>query len=85
MAIQNSQMTIPVTIFKSRCLELLRRLEAGGEPIEITRHGRTVARLVPSSPKERDVRPWARLRGQGRLLARAEESVLTDGDFDALR
>lgn len=79
-------MVISVTAFKSRCLGILRQIERRGEAIEITRHGRLVARIVPP-PRGPTVRvaPWLRLRGTGRLLGRPGESVLSDRDFDALR
>lgn len=77
-------MTITVTDFKARCLELLRILEEGGEPIEITRRGRVVARVVASADSARR-KPWERLRGSGLLLATADESVATEADFDATR
>ena len=78
-------MTISVTAFKANCLELLRQLEGESAPIEITRHGKIVARLVPPAYGSASVSPWERLRGTGVLLATAGESVLSDDDFDALR
>ena len=36
-----------------------------------------------ASPK--DVKPWERLHGTGRLLAPPEEGVLKDDNFEALR
>lgn len=32
---------------RPHCLELIRWVESGGEVVEITRHGKTVARLIP--------------------------------------
>ncbi len=40
-------MDISVTRFRALCLELIRQVESGGEVVEITRHGKTVARLIP--------------------------------------
>ena len=79
-------MTISVTEFKTKCLQLLKEIEAGGEPIEITRHGKVVARIVPAGPTTAsDKKPWERLRGRGRLLARPGEGVLSESDFEAAR
>lgn len=78
-------MTITVTDFKAHCLELLRRVEEGGEAIEITRHGQVVARVVAAPQSPSAVKPWERLRGSGVLKARPEESVLASDDFTALR
>lgn len=41
--------TVTATEAKARILALLDEVEAG-EEVEITRHGRTVARLVPARP-----------------------------------
>ena len=43
-------MDISVTRFRALCLELIRQVESGGEVVEITRHSKTVARLIPPSP-----------------------------------
>lgn len=79
-------MDISVTRFRAVCLELIRRVEAGGEPVDIKRRGRVVARLAPppraGSPAQK---PWVRLRGSGELLAEAGESVLAAGDLEADR
>ena len=40
-------MDISVTRFRAQCLELIRQVESDGEAVEITRHGKTVARLTP--------------------------------------
>ena len=79
-------MDISVTRFRATCLELIRRVEAGGEPVDIKRRGKVVARLAP--PPRSGVgprRPWQRLVGTGELLAEPGESVLETGDFEADR
>ena len=79
-------MDISVTTFRAQCLELIRQIEAGGEPITICRRGKAVARLSPPpGPAGQDARPWEQLRGSGSLLASPEESVLQAGDFEALQ
>jgi len=78
-------MTISVTELKSRLLEIVREVERQGTVVEVERHGRVVARIVPASSPETSTRPWERLRGTGTLLASPEESVLDDSDFEANR
>jgi prevent-host-death family protein len=79
-------MDISVTRFRAQCLELIRQVESGGEAVEITRHGKTVASLTPPtggpSPSQR---PWEKLRGSGVLAMEPEDSVLDAQAFDALR
>jgi len=80
-------MDISVTEFKAHCLDLIRRMEKGGAPITIKRHGKVVARLTPPARLAgADQKPWERLRAMGgRLLAEPGESVLRDEDFEAMR
>ncbi|HXI14262.1 MAG TPA: type II toxin-antitoxin system prevent-host-death family antitoxin [Thermoanaerobaculia bacterium] len=79
-------MTISVTEFKARCLEIIRAVEREGKVVEIARRGEVVARLLPASPTEAGrAKPWERLRGSGALLAPPEESVLNERDFESLR
>lgn len=79
-------MDISVTQFRAHCLELIRQVQNGGEVVEITRHGKPVARLTPPADgrSERE-KPWQKLRGSGALTVEPEESVLDAGSFDALR
>lgn len=50
--------TIKVTDAKAQFAELLRKVEAG-ETVAITRHGQTVAHLVPAEDAERAARKAA--------------------------
>lgn len=61
-------------------------MESGGEAVEITRHGKLVARLMPpSAHSAQGPQPWTTLRGSGVLHAEPEESMLEAQAFDALR
>jgi prevent-host-death family protein len=80
------QMDISVTDFKARCLDLIRKVEEGGKAITIRRRGRVVARLEPASGASGQGKPWEELRALGgRAHLKANESVLADEDFEALR
>jgi len=78
-------MDISVTEFKARCLDLIRQVEKGGEPVIIKRRGKIVARLEPPKAGEKALKPWEKLRGTGVFLAAPDESVLRDEDFEAMR
>lgn len=88
MATYNLQMAISVSKFKNSCLDLIRRVEATGQSVSITRRGKVVARLAPSFQVTQsvDVKPWQQLRALGGdLLAEPSESVVREEDFEALR
>ena len=79
-------MDISVTQFLTSCLKLIRRVETGGEPVDIKRRGKVVARLSPPpTAGERSLKPWERLRGSGQLSAEPSESVLNERNFEASR
>ena len=70
-------MDISVTRFRSHCLELIRQVESGGEVVEITRHGKSVARLTSSTGSiTQSQRPWENLRRSGVLAVEPEDSLL---------
>lgn len=75
-------MDVSVTQFRASCLQLIRRVETGGESFDIKRRGKFVARLAsPPAISHRSRNPWERLRGSGELLAAPSESVLRERDF----
>ena len=79
-------MVISVTQFRASCLELIRRVEVGGEPVDIKRRGKVVARLAPPpAPGTALRKPWEILRGSGELKAEPEKSVLDEREFEASR
>ena len=85
MSIYNSEMDISVSEFKQRCLELIRRVEATGKPVTITRRGKAVAQLDPSpAPTAAGVKPWERLRGRARWLADPGERFISEKDIRGL-
>ena len=85
MAIYNLEMDISVTEFKQRCLELIRRVEATGRSVTITRRGKVVAQLEPPpAPSSAGVKPWERLRGRARWLADPAERLISEEDIRGL-
>jgi len=68
--------------FKAKCLALLDRVHDEGEPITITKRGRTVARLVPAG--DDDERPWLRVRGTLRKYGEPFAPAVDERDVDAI-
>ena len=63
-------MDISVTEFRAQCLELIRQVESGGEVVEITRHGKLVARLTPPSARSAQSPPAMDVPARFRCAAR---------------
>lgn len=75
---------VSVSEFKAHCLDMIRQVETAGMAVDLLRRGKLVARLVPTTPALQGTPAWLRLRGSGVLTASAEESVLPEGDFEAM-
>ncbi len=53
--------SVSVSTFKNQCLELFRAVEKNHEEIIVTKHGQTIAMVVP--PKNTPNYAWKKLRG----------------------
>lgn len=86
MVIYNCGMDISVTLFRRRCLELIRRVEATGRSVTILRRGKPVARLGVAAAADPARAPLAQVRAWGgKLMVEPGASVLRDRDFEAHR
>jgi prevent-host-death family protein len=88
VAIYRSQMAISVSKFKNSCLDVIRRVEATGQSVSITRRGKVVARLAPSfqATQSVDAKPWQQLRALGgELLAEPSESVVREHSLELFK
>jgi prevent-host-death family protein len=74
--------TVAAAEFKAKCLALIDRVHDEGEPITITKRGRTVARLVPAG--DDDARPWLRVRGTLQKYEDPFAPAIDEGDIDAI-
>ena len=85
MPIYDHNMDISVTLFRSRCLELIRRVEVGGAHRHQAPGQSRRSSSPPAGGRGATRRPWERLRGTGELRAEPDESVLDAGEFEASR
>jgi prevent-host-death family protein len=46
---------IAASLFKAKCLSLIRQVGATGESVTVTRRGKPIAKLVPAEPENDDV------------------------------
>ena len=74
-------MTITATEFKAKCLSLIDEVQEKGSELIISKHGRPVARLVPTGTDK----PWLALRGKGRFTGDVFAPVVAENDIEALR
>jgi antitoxin (DNA-binding transcriptional repressor) of toxin-antitoxin stability system len=74
---------VPKSKFKAKALEYFRQVEASGEPIVITDHGRPALELRPF-PRKASVDPRASLRG---TVLRYDDPLEPGGveDWEALK
>ena len=88
MGVYDLEMAISISKFKSSCHDVIRRVEATGQCVSITRRGKVVACLSPSfrATQSANAKPWQELRAfEGELLAGPGESVVREEEFEALR
>ena len=69
--------TIPAGKFKAECLGLLDEVEATGEPLVVTKHGRPVAQVVPVEADEP-----ASLLGSVRFIGNIVDPIGDEWDAD---
>lgn len=65
--------TVGVRELRQRASEILRRLEESGEEVQVTRHGRTIARLVPVPSEAMRARAREVWADMDRLAAELDE------------
>lgn len=76
--------SIAITEFKAQCLALLEAVSRTGEPLEITKRGKPLARVVPSAgEKARYLQ--SSLTGTVTILGDAMKPVLPPGAWNAVR
>jgi prevent-host-death family protein len=76
--------TISISGFKARCLRLLDELDAGGEPIVVTKRGRPIARVLPF--RDTPAGSWlGTLRGTAAIRDDLVEPVVGPDEWEALR
>ncbi len=76
-------MKIPAGQFKAKCLQIMDEVEASGESVTITKHGRPVARLVPASPADDDRKVSAFGFMKGTVVIRGDIVHSTGEKWDA--
>jgi len=76
---------IAISEFKAKCLALLERVRKTHRPIRITRFGKPVAEVVPSSPTASTVKWIGSMKGEIKILGDIVAPVMHDDDWEAWR
>ena len=66
--------------FKATCLKLIDRVAATGEPLEITKRGKTLVRLVPVAADGRELRLSSAQPGTASLYLAPDEKLFSTGE-----
>jgi prevent-host-death family protein len=75
---------IAISEFKAKCLALLEEVHKTKQPIRITRHGKPIAEVVPSSPA-RKRRKLGSMAGTVKILGDIVSPVIDLDEFEANR
>jgi prevent-host-death family protein len=76
--------TINASDFKAKCLAILDRVQATGEPMLILKHGRPVAELVPASRTQAEY-PQLDLMGTLTVEGDVIDPVVPEDAWESLR
>lgn len=86
LEISITMLEITISEFKAKCLALLEQVRKTKQPLRVTRHGKPVADVVPSSPPTIDRDAWiGSLTGtveiKGDIISPADD----EDDWEVLR
>jgi prevent-host-death family protein len=71
--------------FKANCLRLMNEVQAGGEPITVTKRGKPVAMMVPPTPERKPVTEslFGCMKGTVTVVGDWDETEPVDPDWEA--
>ncbi|HEX4600239.1 MAG TPA: type II toxin-antitoxin system prevent-host-death family antitoxin [Gemmatimonadales bacterium] len=76
--------TIAISVFKARCLAVLKRVKETGQPIVVTKFGEPVAEIVPPTPPL-PPEPWlGKLKGRAKITGDIVAPVVNPEDWEAI-
>jgi len=66
--------------FKNRCLAIMDEVQKSGEPVLITKHGKPVAKLVPTEKSGEDI--FGYLAGKATILGDIISPITPEEDWE---
>jgi prevent-host-death family protein len=76
--------SVPISEFKAKCLGLIEQVDKTRQPLQITRHGRPVAELIPAGP-DRKRKFLGDMAGTVEILGDIVSPVIDLDEFEAYR
>jgi prevent-host-death family protein len=64
---------IPAGIFKARCLAVMKKVQATGEPVIVTKRGTPVVKVVPTQLEKNDI--FGFMRGKVKIVGDIESPI----------
>jgi prevent-host-death family protein len=74
---------IPAGEFKARCLAVMDEVQATGEAVVVTKHGKPVVKLVPAKVKDDSI--FGYMAGKATIVGDIVSPVTPVEDWDALK
>jgi prevent-host-death family protein len=71
------------SVFKSRCLKVMDRVQATGEPVIVTKRGKPVVKVVPVESESEDL--FGFMKGRMEIVGDIESPVVPLSDWNALK
>ncbi len=69
--------------FKARCLAVMDEVQATGEPVLVTKHGKPVVKLIPAKVKDDNI--FGYMAGKAKITGDIVSPVTAIEDWDALQ
>jgi prevent-host-death family protein len=76
--------TVRISEFKAKCLGLIEQVDKTRQPLQITRHGRPVAELIPAGP-DRKKKFLGAMVGTGKIVGEIVSPIIDLNEFEAYR
>ncbi|PYT80366.1 MAG: type II toxin-antitoxin system prevent-host-death family antitoxin [Acidobacteria bacterium] len=71
------------SVFKSRCLKVMDRVQATGEPVIVTKRGKPVVKVIPAGPEKDDL--FGFMKGKFEIVGDIISPVVPLDDWEALK
>lgn len=71
------------SVFKSRCLKVMDRVQATGEPVIVTKRGKPMVKVIPAEQEKDDL--FGFMKGRMEIVGDIESPIVPLSDWNALK